>query len=380
MDIILRLKDLSKLMELEPAEDTGCPKLSQRQQDSVAVSNAVLPNGMRISLLKTMLTSACERDCYYCPFRSGRNYKRATLKPEEMARAFMSMYKAGVVKGIFLSSGVAGGGVRTQDKLLETAEILRNKHAFRGYLHLKIMPGVEREQVMQAMIFADRVSLNLEAPNTQRLQSLAPHKVFVDELLEPLRWVEKIRTSKPPKMGWNKRWPSTTTQFVVGAVGESDIELLSTTTYLHKAVGLSRAYYSAFNPIPDTPLENHRPTPPVRQQRLYQASFLLRDYGFCLEDLPFEPSGILPEKIDPKTAWAKIHLQDTRVEINNADRHMLLRIPGFGPKGVRAILKARIKGRIKIVDDLRKIGINPDRSLPFILLDGRSPDRQLSFW
>src|SRR3972149_9191437 len=128
-----------------------------------------MPGGKRIALLKTLLTSACERDCFYCPFRARRNYRRATFKPEEMASVFAQMNRAGIAEGLFLSSGIAGGGVRTQDRLLDSIDILRNKFRYRGYLHLKIMPGTERDQVERAMQLADRVSITLEAPNTRRL-------------------------------------------------------------------------------------------------------------------------------------------------------------------------------------------------------------------
>jgi predicted DNA-binding helix-hairpin-helix protein len=295
-----------------------------------------------------------------------------------MAHAFMAMHRAGIVQGMFLSSGVAGGGVRTQDKLLATSEVLRTKHKFNGYLHLKLMPGVEKAQVERAMQLADRVSVNLEAPNTQRLKQLAPHKAFIEELLEPMRWVEEIRRTQNPRQGWNGHWPSLVTQFVVGAVGDSDLELLSTTASLTRQMKLGRAYFSAFNPVFDTPFEELPPTPLSRQNRLYQASFLLRDYGFDLEELPFESSGNLSEKGDPKTVWALQNLAEQPVELNRADRNQLLRIPGIGPKGAQAILTARRLGKLQRLDDLRKIGINPQRSVPFILLDGRRPARQLA--
>ncbi len=392
MEAIDRLAMLSSDMDLEPAEDAAaCPRLSAAQpftpdpsQGSTCgsssrepfLSQAVLPNGKRITLLKSLLTSACERNCYYCPFRAGRDFRRLTLKPDEMARTFMGLYQAGIAEGIFLSSGITGGGLRTQDKLLDTAEILRHKYHYQGYIHLKLMPGAEKAQIERAMQLSDRVSINLEAPNPHRLGLLAPRKTF-EELLRPLRWVEEIRRTQPGHHGWNGYWPSVTTQFVVGAVGETDLELLSTTHYLHRQVRLRRAYFSAFRPISDTPLEDRPAENPLRKHRLYQASFLLRDYGFELEDMPFDPSGGLPLDRDPKTAWAQANLVDGPIEINRAGRHELLRIPGIGPKGVKAILSARTRGRLRSLDDLRRIGINPTRLAPYVLLDGARPSRQL---
>jgi predicted DNA-binding helix-hairpin-helix protein len=381
MNNFTRLNQLSQYMQLEPAEDAACSRRSVHGNPSeVYISSAVLPNGKRIKLMKSLLTSACERNCYYCPFRAGGDFRRETFKPEEMASTFISLYRAGLVEGIFLSSGIAGGGVRTQDKLIATAEILRKKYHYRDYLHLKLMPGAEHEQVLQSMLLADRVSVNLEAPNSNRLEKLAPKKVFLSELLQTLRWVDEIRQSQSPHLAWKGRWPSMTTQFVVGAVGDTDLELLTTTANLHKHLGLGRAYFSAFRPIAGTPFENLTPASPLREHRLYQASFLLRDYGFDLEELPFQNEGRLPLDMDPKRAWASSHLEADPIDVNRADRRQLLRIPGIGPKGASAILAARRKGALRTPEDLRKIGVNPARPLPYILLNGVRPARQLAFW
>ncbi|MBL6966343.1 MAG: radical SAM protein [Anaerolineales bacterium] len=379
MSELTRLAMLTQQMHLEPSGGFECPELSSRKQDSIAVSHAMLPSGRKIKLLKTLLTSVCERDCYYCPFRSGRDFRRATFKPDEFAKIFMYMHNAGLVEGVFLSSGVVNGGVYTQDQLLATAEILRHNYAYRGYLHLKMMPGAQHAQVEQAMLLADRVSVNLEAPNTERLQKLAPHKQFVEELLNPLRWAEEIRTTKTPHKAWKGTWPSTVTQFVVGGADESDIELLSTTEYLHHQMGLARAYFSAFNPVSDTPLENKLPTPQKRQNRLYQASFLIRDYGFNLEEMPFEGNGNLPLEVDPKTAWAQQSLKNP-VEINTAPREMLLRIPGIGPKSVAIILKTRRESKLRDLSQLTKLGIRAKSAAPFILLDGAQPAYQMALF
>lgn len=383
-DTLTRLRLLSADMSLEPAEEitpsvppikTGCltpgsQSRNDNRQDPV-IYPALLANGKHIKLLKTQLSSACERDCYYCPFRAGRDFRRATFRPEEFARLFVQLVQQGTAEGLFLSSGLAGGGVRTQDRLIETAEILRLKLGFRGYMHLKIMPGAERAQVERAMQLADRVSVNLEAPNSSRLARLAPHKQFTQELLQPLKWVAEIRKSRPDEKGWNGRWPSSVTQFVAGGSGESDLELLTATDYLYRHLGLKRAYFSPFNPVADTPLENQPATPPIRELRLYQASFLLRDYGFDLEDIPFEAEGLLPVTIDPKQAWARTHLADRPIEVNRAERSELLRIPGIGPKGADAILRARRSARIRDLSSLRTLGVLADRAAPFLLLDGR---------
>jgi predicted DNA-binding helix-hairpin-helix protein len=375
VDALEKLKLLGPPTCFEPAEDVGMPQTPVREDDALsgAIHNAVMPNGKRIALLKTMLTSACERNCTYCAFRQGRDFCRATFTPDELAELFMRLHRKGIAEGLFLSSGLAGGGPRIQDRLIAAADILRRRYAFQGYIHLKVMPGAERDQIMAAMRLSNRVSVNLESPNAERLARLAPRKVFAEELLQRLRWIEEIRREEPG------RWSSSTTQFVVGAVDESDVELLTTTEYLHRQAGLARAYFSSFSPVADTPLENHPPSSPVREHRLYQSSFLLRDYGFTVEELPFDPGGNLPLESDPKLAWALQHLAHAPVEVNTAARRDLLRVPGIGPAGADKLLRERRRGRLCDLSDLRKLRIAADRAAPFILLDGRRPAHQLRF-
>ena len=393
MNALDKLVELSGQMELEPAEEArgepakpACftpqpqPGFTEKEKRAVFVHPAQLPNGKQIKLLKTLLTSACERDCYYCPFRAGRDFRRATFRPQEFAELFMKLNQSGAAEGIFLSSGIAAGGANTQNKILDTAEILRSKLGYRGYMHLKIMPGAEKGQVERLMQLADRVSINLEAPNTERLSRLAPGKTFIEELFQPLRWVEEIRRTQPAYKGWNGRWPSTVTQFVAGGADESDLELLTTTDWLMKNVRLKRAYFSAFHPISDTPMENKPAVDPLREHRLYQASFLLRDYGFDLEEMPFSLDGNLPLPTDPKLAWAEQNLREKPVEINKAQRLELLRIPGIGPKSVDEILKVRRTQKFRDLTALRKMGIIVARAAPFLLLDGRRPETQMAMF
>ena len=377
MDAFDELQSLSRQMTIEPAEEVGAtgarPTPCGVDPDAGMIHHAIMPGGKRIALLKTLQTSACERDCYYCPFRAGRDFRRATLSADEMARVFDEMARRGQVEGLFLSSGIAGGGIRTQDKIIASAEILRRKYNFRGYLHLKIMPGAEKEQIRRAMQLADRVSVNLEAPNTQRLMQLAPHKVFLEELVRPLKLIESIRREQGGG-------PSSTTQFVVGGADETDRELLLTSAQLLREARLSRVYFSKFNPVPGTPLENRPPENPLREHRLYQTDFLLRQYGFCFDDLVFDERGNLPLDTDPKVAWARQHLAHAPVELNRAGKSELLRVPGIGPKTVDVILRERRKGRLRELADLSKLGVIAARAAPFVLLDGRRPAYQLPLW
>lgn len=378
MDPVEKLRLLGPATCFEPAEESARarpPAAVSRVNDITrCIHHAVRPGGKPVALLKTLLTSACERDCHYCAFRQGRDFRRATFSPDELSRLFMQVHGSGLAQGLFLSSALAGGGPNTQERLIGAAQILRRRYGFRGYIHLKIMPGAERDQVETAMRLADRVSVNLEAPNTERLSSVAPHKTFHAELLQQLRWIEEIRHQGPGP------WPSSTTQFVVGASGETDVELLMTTEFLHREAGLARTYFMAFTPVPGTPLEHHPPTPLAREQRLYQASFLLRDYGFGAEELPFDQVGNLPLENDPKLAWARRSLLSAPVEVNTARRRDLLRVPGIGPRGADKITRARRGGKLRSLGDLGRLGIITSRSAPFILLDGHRPPRQLSLW
>ncbi|HRQ25103.1 MAG TPA: radical SAM protein [Anaerolineales bacterium] len=385
MNSLETLKELSSQMQFEadgePRASSPAPACYSPKEDSNAVTHAAqLPNGQKIVLLKTLLSSACERDCFYCPFRAGRDFRRATFKPDEFASLFSKMNRSGMAEGVFLSSGLAGGGVRTMDKLLDTADILRKKYQFKGYLHLKLMPGAEKDQVYRAMQLADRVSVNLEAPSAERLAKLAPHKIFFEELLRSLKWIEEIRRAEPAWKFWNGRHPSSVTQFVAGGSDESDLELLNTAQWLMRNFRLKRAYFSAFHPIHDTPLENKPAVHPLREHRLYQASFLLRDYGFDLEDLPFTSDENLPLHTDPKLAWAQMHLVHAPIELNRADKRELIKVPGIGVKGAESILKARRTTRLRELSSLKKLGIIAERAAPYVLLDGRRPASQMSMF
>ncbi|MCL4832377.1 MAG: radical SAM protein [Caldilineaceae bacterium] len=388
LDPVEKLLALGDVTGFEPAGDSpheesarpGCftpqAKPSRQERNLAAlrrsISQVMTPSGPK-PVLKTMMTSACERNCFYCPFRAGRSStERITLQPDEMAQGFSRIQRAGLVDGLFLSSGIIGGGVRAQDPIIETAEILRKKEHYRGYIHLKIMPGAQKEQVRRAMQLADRVSINLEGATEERLRLLAPKKDFWDELVQRLLWVEEIRRNERVRA-------SSVTQFVVGAVGDTDLELLALSEKLYRQAGISRAYYSAFHPLADTPFADRPAVLPKREHRLYQASFLLRDYGWGVEDMGFGEDQNLRLDVDPKQAWADIHLREAPIEINRADRTTLLRIPGIGPVSADRILAARSRGAISDLLHLAQIGVpSPQKSAPYILLGGQRPAHQMA--
>ena len=292
--------------------------------------------------------------------------KRLTFTPDELASGLDTLQQAGKVEGMFLSSGIIKGSVTTQDKIIDTADIVRNRYHYKGYLHLKVMPGIEYDQLYRLMQLGDRVSVNLEGPTQERLDALAPKKDFQRELLSMLQLAELIRRTHP-----HEKLAGIVTQFVVGAVGDTDLELLSLSSSLYHQYGLTRAYYSGFSPVIQTPFENLLATDPLREHRLYQASFLLRDYGWNVEDFPFLPDGNMELELDLKRAWAERYLRQAPIEIMIANRQQLLRIPGIGPVGADAILKARRQGRLTSMSDLQKLGIRaPEQTSPYILLNG----------
>ncbi len=343
------------------------------------VSHVTTPWGERKATLKVLQTSACQNDCRYCAFRAGRDLRRAHLAPDELARSFDLMYRAGLVESLFLSSGVMGT-VRMMDEMLATVELVRVKYGFRGYIHLKLLPGAEAAHVERAVALADRVSANLEAPTPETLAALAPLK-RMEALVGPLRTAAEILRRGAPTISktptrWGDGRLGLSTQFVVGPAGESDRELLSTAQMLYRELRLARAYYSAFNPVHDTPLENEPPTDPGREFRLYQADWLLRTYHFSADELPFDPAGQLRTDVDPKAAWAGAHPERFPVEVNAAPLDELMRVPGIGPTSARAIVQARRQGNLREIGDLRKLGARADRAAPFVTLAGKHPPYQ----
>jgi len=345
---------------------------------SGCISHLTTPDGRRKPMLKVLQTSACEHNCLYCAFRAGRDFRRATFQPDELARAFDLMYRSGVVDGLFLSSGVVGTN-RTMDQMIATVELIRGKYAFRGYIHLKLLPNAEPAHAARAVALADRVSANLEAPTEATLAALAPQK-RMDALVGPLQ--EAAREIRAARRSEGGRAPNAailgmSTQFVVGPAGETDRELLVTAQHLYRRVGLARAYYSAFSPVPRTPLEGAVPTDPQREFRLYQADFLLRRYGFSTEELPFDAQGLLDARVDPKLAWARSHPELFPVEVNRAGQAELMRVPGIGPASARTIVQARRHGTIHGLNELRRLGARADQAAPFVLLAGQRPPHQL---
>jgi predicted DNA-binding helix-hairpin-helix protein len=397
MDAVEKLQVLMSdaIFECEGGRSASARAVQQLKEQRLreSIYHAKVPGGT-IPLLKTLLTNACIKNCAYCPIAAYCDHMVVSFKPDEMARLFMAMHRAGLVSGLFLSSGVVRDPDTTQELLNDTAKILRTRYGFRGYIHLKVMPGASTEAVKEAAKWANRISVNAEAPNELRLKAIAPDKSFQGEMLPTLKRIAEVITQK--RLEWLERkgvvqrigrgWLadldelaqlstpsvlSSTTQFVVGAAGESDKELLQTVVSFYREFKLGRAYFSAFRPICGTKLEDQPAETPVREHRLYQADFLLRRYGFELDELPFDEQGNLPQDTDPKLAWALQHPERFPVEVMKAERNELLKVPGIGPETAERIVRARKEGTLLTAEDLRRLGVRLNRAAPFLTLRGK---------
>lgn len=341
------------------------------------VYKAALPEGGCSSLFKVLLTNVCTNDCAYCVNQVGRDCPRTSFKPEELARTFMDLYRKRTVQGMFLSSAIAGDATRTQEKMVDTVEILRLKHHFRGYVHLKILPGADFASVEAACKLASRVSINMEAPTAHHLAKLTARKNIFEGILEPMQWVKKIVAGNETLVPSGQ-----TTQFVVGAADETDRDLMHTTAALYRDIGLRRAYFSAFNPVSHSRLEDHRPTPPMREHRLYQTDWLLRVYGFPPSEVEMAlgEDGNLALKKDPKVTIAQRQPWLFPLDINKAGYEELLRVPGIGPVAAGRIVQARRDHSINSMAQLRKMKVLTGRAGAYIWFKGMLEfEKQMSF-
>jgi predicted DNA-binding helix-hairpin-helix protein len=350
------------------------PRLAVLQDRvSRAITRVSGVRGRSCRLLKILQSNACSLNCNYCPNRAAAGRRSVSYSSEELAAVFMLLYEQGEVDGLFLSSAVRGSPAGSMDSIVTTAEILRTRHRYRGYLHLKIMPGSPTDRIRRAVELADRVSVNMEAPNQRALDQLAPMKRLQDQILPAMRFVRALSAL-------SDLVPSgQTTQIIVGAGTETDREILQSAQQAYGEGSLARVYFSAFEPVPGTPMEDAPPAPPLREHRLYQADFLLRRYSgaFHLGELVFEGNGGLSLDIDPKLAIALANASEP-VEVNTAAYAELLRVPGIGPKSARKIVQQRAENRFSSLAELRRSGVAVKRAAPFVLINGRRPSQAFS--
>ena len=335
------------------------------------VYKASMPNGKTISLLRVMFTDFCKMDCHFCPNSHWVPRKRFAFKRDELARTFMELHQRHTVDGLFLSSGVAGTGSKTTAKLIDVVQIIRERYGFKGYIHMKVMPGTERQYVEAAHKLGTRLSVNIETPTAGRMRTLSKMKDLERDILAPMEWINDLNREKTGGA------VGQATQFVVGAANESDREIFHRVDQLYGEWNLKRAYYSNFQPVPYTPLEEHPATSMTRSHRLYQMDWLKRIYKFSNEEieLAFDESGHLSMDQDPKTVIAMENLDAFPIDINHSTKEQLLRAPGVGPTSVDRILRQRGQHSIDSWRDLRLMGVNKKRAWPFLVFPGHRPPK-----
>ncbi len=362
MDTIEKLKILSH----DSQYDLACacaPRKDEhrhRSSDGKWLYPVTLPSGGKSMMLKTLFSNACVNDCKYCPLRSGSNIRRCTLGTDETAKAFMEYLRTSDVFGLFLSSGVTGTPDQSMERIVAVAEILRRRHAFRGYIHLKVLPGVSDAAVERAMSVASAVSLNIETPGERHFAKLSSTKRYLDDIIRPLKLISKLTEKGQPHAK-----VKCTTQFVVGASDETDAEIVKYLYGIYDRLKFDRVYFSAYQQglgAPDIPGEGvFSPTSADRlnrEHRLYQVDFLVRKYGFAEGDILFSPDGNLSLDQDPKEVWAASHPEFFPVNVNTADRETLLRAPGIGLTTADRIIERR---RLSRLHSLADVGVKGKR-------------------
>lgn len=375
------MKDVDKLETLVGAAQFDVCGYPGNLPSGVSPLNFIyrtaLPNGGSTCLFKVLLTSVCVNDCAYCVNQIGRDHRRLSFQPEELARIFMELYHKRLVRGLFLSSGIGHDASRTMQDMIKSVEILRHSYEFNGYIHLKILPGAAFDCVEEGCKLANRVSVNMEAPTAQYLTRLSSKKDIHRDILERMRWVKNLTAANE-----NLVPSGQTTQFVVGAAGETDRDILHTTEALYREVELRRAYFSAFQPITGSRLEGVRPASPQREHRLYQADWLLRVYGFSPAELELAlgKGGNLSLKKDPKFVIAQNQPWFFPVDINRAAYNELLHVPGIGPASASRIIETRKDHSISSLEQLKKMRVATKRATPFIWFQGMlAAEKQTSF-
>lgn len=388
---------------------------------AAGVCHAFSADGRCISLLKILMTNHCIYDCKYCKNRVSNDVERALFTPEEICTLTIEFYKRNYIEGLFLSSGVYKTPDYTMEKICETLRLLRTKYKFNGYIHVKAIPGASEELLYSAGLLADRISINMELPTEQSLSKLAPNKTMKN-IIEPMNRISgtiaghRVAIGKSARMercGINKHlvnsifgpeagriegssdkpflYPAErndallrrpfapagqSTQMIIGATNETDLELIRTTQALYQSFDLKRVFYSAYIPINDDEFlpGKDTPVPLLREHRLYQADWLLRYYGFGAEEILTKDNPFLDYRVDPKCFWALNHLDIFPVEINRAPVEMLLRVPGIGPTSVKRIISARRYGNVNF-EMLKRMHVVLKRAQYFITCNGKMLNR-----
>lgn len=384
MDLERKLAILADAAKYDAScASSGAPKRSAApgkgmgSTTGMGICHSYTPDGRCVSLLKILLTNFCLYDCLYCINRRSSDIPRARFSPQEVVDLTLSFYRRNHIEGLFLSSGIIRSADYTMEQLVRVARTLREEHEFRGYIHLKTIPEASPELIEAAGRYADRLSVNIELPSRESLQTLAPEKSDVSIK----RAMGEIRLKLDEKDDAGAEAPrfspaGQSTQLIVGADDSSDACILDTADTLYRSYRLRRIYYSAFSPIQraSSRLPNRAP-PLMREHRLYQADWLMRHYEFSLSELGRAmPGGKLDLNVDPKTMWALANRELYPVDVNTADRHLLLRVPGLGVRVVDRIISSRRHRRLRY-EDLKTMGAALKRARHFICAADYRPRR-----
>ncbi|MGB2865144.1 MAG: radical SAM protein [Sedimentisphaerales bacterium] len=365
-----KLEILSADAQYDLACACGTSKEEHRRRTAEGkwIYPVTLPSGGRSILFKTLTSNVCTNDCKYCPLREQMDVRRVSLAPEETAKVFLDYYNQRKVFGLFLSSGVFGSPDATMDRLNGVARLLRRRHRFRGYIHLKIIPGASDAAVEEAVSLASAVSLNIETPGEKNLAKLSQKKKYIRDIIEPIKLISRL-TGRGSRYERVKQ----TTQFIVGAAGEQDTQIVKYMSGLYERLKMHRVYFSAYQRgLGDSSIAGEQIEPEskadilMREHRLYQVDFLLRKYAFTEPDIIFENDGNLSLAMDPKHAWALRHPEYFPLNINKASKFSLLRVPGIGPITVKQILQQRKQNRIRSIEDVGKAGVRLEKAKKYL--------------
>lgn len=373
MELLKKLEILADAAKYDAScASSGAPKRSSRGTEGLGAStgsgicHSFTPDGRCVSLLKILLTNFCLYDCQYCVNRRTSNVPRARFTPEEVVNLTLDFYRRNYIDGLFLSSGVIQSSNYTMEQLVRVAQSLREDHLFRGYIHLKTIPDADPQLIAQAGRYADRLSVNIELPTEISLERLAPEKSArtIRLAMGSIRLARDEADSDAKAPRFSPAGQST--QMIVGADDTSDSTILQTAETLYGSYQLKRVYYSAFSPIPDSPTALPAQAPPLlREHRLYQADFLLRGYGFRVDEL-FDQPGNLALDIDPKLAWALSHRDSFPVDLNRANARMIARVPGIGMRNAKRLVELRRSRRIRY-QDLVQLRCAMSKTRPFVV-------------
>jgi len=360
--------------------DVCASTFSPRETPLPGICHAFTQDGRCVSLFKTLYTNHCTHQCSYCTNAANcSNKSRAfSYTPEELARITLSLYRSNYIEGLFLSSGAGRDEERITEKMVETVRLLRQKFAFCGYIHLKVLPGSSRDHIQEAAELADRVSINLETASASHMNEICATKNYENDILQRQRYIRDILSGSA---GNSKSIlpAGQTTQLIVGASGESDEEIFRRVLYEYREIGVKRAYYSAFSPQRGTPFENRKAQPIWREHRLYQMDWLFRVYHFQPGEIhhAFNDNGFLGNA-DPKMVIARESM-DWPLDPNTATIQELLRVPGIGPRSAQRIVALRKRQTIVAKAELAAMGIRIKRAGPFLKINGWR-DTTLEMW